>query len=310
LRSVYTRGQIVGLGVFILGATVALLTSFAGAKESGSGREEAVRKLVYDYVGASADSDLRQVRYLSSLADLKDDGRLEAIVYLMDNEWCGSGGCTMLILAPKDSSYEVVTKITVTRPPIRILKTKTNGWHDLSVFVAGGGIVPGYDAKLSFDGSTYPSNPSTAPANRIIGEVSGQDAISVAAYKSEVAQEAVRSVLSLQQEAWNHHDLDAFMAGYWKSAELTFFSGAKQTSGWQATLDRYKATYDSPGHEMGKLEFSNLRVEALGPDAAFARGEFHLTMPDGKTPHGIFTLVFRKFPDGWKIVHDHTSAAE
>ena len=121
---------------------------------------------------------------------------------------------------------------------------------------------------------------------------------------------AVEHVLLTQQEAWNHHDLDAFMAGYWKSAELTFFSGARQTSGWQATLDRYKATYDSPGHEMGKLEFSNLRVEALGPDAAFVRGEFHLTMSDGKTPHGIFTLVFRKFPDGWKIIHDHTSAAE
>jgi ketosteroid isomerase-like protein len=124
------------------------------------------------------------------------------------------------------------------------------------------------------------------------------------------ARAEVEHVLLTQQEAWNHHALDAFMAGYWKSAELTFFSGARQTSGWQATLDRYKATYDSPGHEMGKLEFSNLRVEALGPDAAFVRGEFHLTMSDGKAPHGIFTLVFRKFTDGWKIVHDHTSAAE
>lgn len=121
---------------------------------------------------------------------------------------------------------------------------------------------------------------------------------------------AVEHVLRVQQDAWNHHDLEAFMAGYWNSPELTFFSGAKETSGWQATLDRYRATYASPGHEMGKLEFSALRIETLGTDAAFVRGEFHLTMPDGKTPHGVFTLVFRKFPDGWKIVHDHTSAAE
>ena len=121
---------------------------------------------------------------------------------------------------------------------------------------------------------------------------------------------AVEHVLRTQQEAWNHHDLDAFMAGYWNSADLTFFSGAKQTSGWQATLDRYKATYASPGHEMGTLEFSNRRIEMLGPEAAFVRGAWHLTMPDGKTPHGLFTLVFRKFPDGWKIIHDHTSAAE
>jgi ketosteroid isomerase-like protein len=121
---------------------------------------------------------------------------------------------------------------------------------------------------------------------------------------------AVTQVLVAQMKAWNNHDLDAFMTGYWKSPELTFFSGANERHGWQETMDRYKSTYQSPGHEMGKLEFSNLRVEALGPDAAFARGEFHLTMSDGKTPHGIFTLVLRKFPDGGKIVHAHTSAAE
>ena len=121
---------------------------------------------------------------------------------------------------------------------------------------------------------------------------------------------AVEQVLRTQQDAWNHHDLDAFMAGYWNSPELTFFSGAKETSGWQATLDRYRSTYNSPGREMGTLEFSGLRIEILGPEAAFVRGEWHLTMTDGKTPHGLFTLVFRKFPEGWKIVHDHTSVAE
>jgi beta-aspartyl-peptidase (threonine type) len=119
---------------------------------------------------------------------------------------------------------------------------------------------------------------------------------------------AIEHVLHAQQEAWNHHDLDGFMAGYWNSPELTFFSGAKENHGWQATLDRYRAAYASPGHEMGKLEFSGLRVATMGPDAAFVRGAWLLTMPDGKTPHGLFTLVFRKFPDGWKIVHDHTSA--
>jgi ketosteroid isomerase-like protein len=121
---------------------------------------------------------------------------------------------------------------------------------------------------------------------------------------------AVEAVLRTQQDAWNRHDLDAFMAGYWNSPELTFFSGANVRNGWQATLDRYRATYASPGHEMGKLGFSELRVEMLGSDAAFVRGSWHLTMSDGKMPHGLFTLVFRKFPEGWKIVHDHTSAAE
>ena len=121
------------------------------------------------------------------------------------------------------------------------------------------------------------------------------------------ATTAVEHVLRTQQDAWNHHDLEAFMAGYWNSAELTFFSGAQESKGWQAALDRYKKNYQGAGHEMGKLEFRNLRIEMLGPEAAFVRGEFHLTMSDGKTPHGLFTLVFRKFPEGWKIVHDHSA---
>jgi ketosteroid isomerase-like protein len=121
------------------------------------------------------------------------------------------------------------------------------------------------------------------------------------------ARTAIRKVLEDQQAAWNQHDLEGFMAGYWKSAELTFFSGAHESKGWQAALDRYKKNYQGAGHEMGKLEFANLRIEMLGPEAGFVRGEFHLTMSDGKTPHGLFTLVFRKFPEGWKIVHDHSA---
>jgi ketosteroid isomerase-like protein len=124
------------------------------------------------------------------------------------------------------------------------------------------------------------------------------------------ARKEIEDVLHLQQEAWNRGDLETFMAVYWNSPELTFFSGAKEHDGWQAALDRYRAAYASPGHEMGKLEFSGLRIEMLAPDAGFVRGAWGLTMTDGKTPHGLFTLVFRKFPGGWKIVHDHTSAAE
>ena len=136
-------------------------------------------------------------------------------------------------------------------------------------------------------------------------------ALSASAQTSESATAtAVRQVLEHQQEDWSHHDLDRFMSGYWNSPELTFFSGAKISSGWQATIERYRKTYQSEGREMGKLEFSDLNIEALAPDAAFVRGAWRLTMSDGKTPHGLFTLIFRKFPDGWKIIHDHTSAAE
>lgn len=120
---------------------------------------------------------------------------------------------------------------------------------------------------------------------------------------------AIEKLLRKQQEAWNRHDLEGFMSGYWNSPELTFFSGAQEHDGWQATLDRYLKTYASPGNEMGKLAFSGLRVEVLGQQAAYVRGAWQLTM-SGKKPHGLFTLILHKFPNGWRIVHDHTSTAE
>ena len=61
---------------------------------------------------------------------------------------------------------------------------------------------------------------------------------------------------------------------------------------------------------MGRLAFANLDIRLLGPEAAFARGEYHLTFRDGRTANGIYTLVLRRFADGWKIIHDHTSAGE
>ena len=121
---------------------------------------------------------------------------------------------------------------------------------------------------------------------------------------------AVEQVLHAQQDAWNRQDLEAFMVGYWNSPDLTFFSGAHETSGWQGALERYRKAYQGEGKEMGKLEFLNLRIEPIATDAAWVRGAWRVTMSDGKMPHGLFTLLLRKFPDGWKIVHDHTSAAE
>ena len=123
------------------------------------------------------------------------------------------------------------------------------------------------------------------------------------------ANAAVEGVLLRQVEAWNHHDLQGFMAGYWNSPRLTFFSEATKIAGWQSAFERYQKRYQAEGREMGNLRFSDLEVETLGPDSAFVRGAWQLTTSDGKNPSGLFTLVFRKFPEGWKIVHDHTSEA-
>jgi beta-aspartyl-peptidase (threonine type) len=121
------------------------------------------------------------------------------------------------------------------------------------------------------------------------------------------AAKKITQVLEMQAAAWNKGDLKGFMAGYWKSPDLTFFSGKDKTRGWQATLERYEKRYQAEGKEMGKLTFSDLDIDVLGPDSAVVRGHWKV-VTSKETLGGLFTLIFKKMPEGWRIVHDHTSA--
>jgi beta-aspartyl-peptidase (threonine type) len=121
---------------------------------------------------------------------------------------------------------------------------------------------------------------------------------------------AVRAVLERQVADWNRGDLDAFLGGYWTSPKVVFQTGGQRIEGWEAMRRRYHQRYRAEGRAMGRLEFSALEIEPLGPEAVLARGRWRLTMPDGTRPGGLFTVIFRRLPEGWKIVHDHTSAED
>jgi len=125
----------------------------------------------------------------------------------------------------------------------------------------------------------------------------------------EATSKAVQRLLEDQVTAWNQGDLKGFMAGYWNSPELSFYSGNNKTKGWQETYDRYRKRYQDDGKEMGKLTFSELVLDSVGPETVIARGRWKLEMKADK-PEGLFTLIVRKLPEGWRIVHDHTSAAD
>ena len=118
------------------------------------------------------------------------------------------------------------------------------------------------------------------------------------------AATSIRKVMSDQVAAWNRGNVEEFMKGYWNSDKLVFVSTAV-TRGWQPTLDRYKKSYDTR-EKMGTLTFSDLEITPLSKDAAVVLGSWSLARANDN-PHGKFTLIFRKFKDGWKIVHDHTS---
>jgi len=105
-----------------------------------------------------------ELRYFDAATDLNGDGRPEIIVYAHGPMLCGTGGCSTMVFTPDASGYRLVANISVSRPPIQAAAGTTNGWRDLLVHVSGGGIAEGYDAELKFDGTSYPDNPTVAPA--------------------------------------------------------------------------------------------------------------------------------------------------
>ncbi len=116
---------------------------------------------------------------------------------------------------------------------------------------------------------------------------------------------AIQAVLSAQQAAWNRGDVDSFLVGYWHSPELTFSGSSGVSRGWDGVMARYKKTYPDKA-AMGQLDFSELEFRFLGPDAALVLGRWHLKREKDELG-GVFSLVWQRFPDGWKIIHDHTS---
>jgi ketosteroid isomerase-like protein len=117
----------------------------------------------------------------------------------------------------------------------------------------------------------------------------------------------IRAALHDQQDAWNRGDIDAFMNGYARSGSTVFISEDTITRGWETVRDRYRQKYSSQTN-MGKLTFSELEITPLSSDAAVAVGHWQLQRAKDQ-PHGRFTLIFKRLPEGWRIVLDHTSAA-
>jgi uncharacterized protein (TIGR02246 family) len=130
--------------------------------------------------------------------------------------------------------------------------------------------------------------------------------VCAAAEQSSNSASEIQSVLSAQQDAWNRGDIDAFMNGYARSASTVFVSEDEVRRGWETVRDRYRVKY-SDRAKMGTLSFSDIEVTMLSPDAAVVLGRWRLERANDE-PHGRFTLIFKRLPEGWRIVHDHTSS--
>ena len=144
-------------------------TKLAGQSvEPSTPMDVSLKRFIQNYAGKPSTD--RPTRYLNAWIDLNGDGKKEAIVYLIGSSWCGSGGCTTLVLGPTSSTYEVIARISIAQVPISVQTKSSHGWRNLTVWVYGGGIQDAYEAELQFDGRSNPSNPSVPPAAHLIGK--------------------------------------------------------------------------------------------------------------------------------------------
>ena len=154
-----------------------------------------------------------------------------------------------------------------------------------------------------------PSNPGLARAIAITSYILMATNVSAApaGTPNRVVVAQIRSVLRAQQDAWNRGDIDGFMNGYARSASTVFISEDSIRRGWETVRARYRQKY-SDRAKMGILSFSDIEINLLSSDAAVVVGRWKLERAKDR-PHGRFTLIFKRLPEGWRIVHDHTSAA-
>ena len=124
---------------------------------------------------------------------------------------------------------------------------------------------------------------------------------------SPEAAAEIRAVLDAQVAAWNEGSVRGFMEGYAQTEDLRFASGGTVRTGWQATLEGYERGYPD-GAAMGTLRFDSLDVKVLAPTWAVVFGRWRLDRSED-TPNGLFTLLFERRPEGWRVVHDHTSSS-
>ncbi len=124
--------------------------------------------------------------------------------------------------------------------------------------------------------------------------------------KTSGPESEIKKMLEEQTAAWNRGDIEGFVNDYWKSGGLTFSGPNGVTRGWDGLLARYHRSYPDQA-AMGKLSFGNLEIQMLAPDAALVLGRWRLDR-EKDTPGGMFSLVVRKFPEGWRVIHDHTSS--
>jgi hypothetical protein len=140
------------------------VTQIASATPSAAELTPALQQAIASYTQQQGAPPEANDQVFADYIDLNGDGTLDAVVILSTSYWCGTGGCTMLVLEGQPgNTFRRVSASSLVRPPVTVSNSKTNGWRDLILQVSGGGM-PAKTVALKFDGKQYPLNPSDQPA--------------------------------------------------------------------------------------------------------------------------------------------------
>lgn len=107
--------------------------------------------------------------------------------------------------------------------------------------------------------------------------------------------------------AWNGGELDRFVGDYARDSLTGFVSRGHVHHGYDWIRQNYAPSF-APGARRDSLRFEEFEVRPLGSAVALVTARFVLFREGRTTASGPFTLVMERRPDGWKILHDHTSS--
>jgi hypothetical protein len=143
------------IGSILLALSLSFVTNACALSRPAVGDEAALKRYLDAAAKAEPPSDLAEGGYDVGWADLNGDGKLDAVVRDTGAAACGSGGCSLTILERTRTGFRLRGAATITRPPIKVLRTSHGGWRDLSTWHEGGGLRPGCTATIEFNGRRY-----------------------------------------------------------------------------------------------------------------------------------------------------------
>jgi uncharacterized protein (TIGR02246 family) len=109
-------------------------------------------------------------------------------------------------------------------------------------------------------------------------------------------------------DAWNRHDLDAYLDGFLHSDDIVMVVEGESVRGWDLLSKALHNGYPSP-QEMGTLTVDRMQVQMLAPDLGFVLAWYTIVFPKKKV-YGTDTAIVKKVPEGWRETISHTSFVE